>query len=128
MAMTKEYDPRRDGPKRPMPPIPRPTPLPRPMPTPLPRPPKPRKPGKPMQAPGGGIIGGWGAATPGGFNAESFLDSKKEFMQNPGSEAQAQEQALEQDNIARQKAIMAALSKPSKGSNTPAPIAQFKVK
>lgn len=41
-----------------------------------PQPIKPGRPNKPMPAPGGGIIGGWGAATPGGFNAESFIESR----------------------------------------------------
>ena len=49
MAMTKKYDPRRDGPKRPSPMPQRPAPRPpMPTPTPLPRPPMPGNPNKPL--------------------------------------------------------------------------------
>ena len=75
MAMEKMYRPERDGPKRPS-----------------------RKP-KPVT--GGSPVGGWGAATPGGFTPESVTSVKSGSKQNSNA-------AL----IARRRALEAALNSP----------------
>ena len=101
MAMDKMYRPERNGPKRPSR---KPTDNKRPS----------RKP-KPVT--GGSPVGGWGAATPGGFTPESVTSVKSGSKQNSNA-------AL----IARRRALQAALNNQPKNPENSRPVIQPRVR